>query len=322
MSERDRQGLYPLRFEPILKERVWGGRRLATLGKALEGDQPVGESWELVDLPEDQSRVAEGPLLGARLRDLIERSGPAILGPVGLDGGSFPLLVKYIDAAQDLSVQVHPDAVAAARLGGRPKSEAWTVLDAAPGAKIFLGLRPGTRREDLEAALCAGQVPELLQAVPVSAGDIVPVPPGTTHAIGAGVLLAEVQQPSDTTYRVYDWGRVGLDGKPRALHRREALESIHFEAQSQRLRAPVEVDLDLFQLRALELQPGETVDLGGEGPLVAVGLEGRSVLAARGTSPVACQRGKVILVPHACRAGSLAAEDRARLLLVTFRPAP
>src|SRR5512143_1300967 len=210
--------LYPLTFSPILKVRVWGGSRLASLGKPVAGPEPIGESWELVDLPDDQSVVDAGPLAGARLGQLVRERGAELLGPVPLDGGSFPTLVKTIDAAQTLSVQVHPDAKTAARLGGRPKSEAWYILDAQPGALLYVGLRHGTTRDSYARAVAEGRVEELLVPLPVRRGDLVPVIPGTVHAIGAGVLLAEVQQPSDTTYRLYDWRRLGLDGKPRPLH--------------------------------------------------------------------------------------------------------
>jgi mannose-6-phosphate isomerase len=313
--------LYPLSFEPLLKERVWGSDRLASLGKRLPGAAPYGESWELVDLPAEQSRVAGGPLAGVTLREIVERTPAALLGPVALDAGSFPLLVKYIDAAETLSVQVHPGVASAARLGGRAKSEAWYILDAKPGATIHVGLRPGTTRGELEAALASDRVAELLRVRPVRAGDVIPVAPGTVHAIGAGVLLAEVQQPSDTTYRVHDWGRSGLDGKPRALHVREALECIRFDAEVPELRAPVALDLGPFKLEVVGVDPGLELDLAGEGPLVVVGLEGAARL--EGAWPAAgaelgCRRGRTLLVPHCCRDGRIVAAADALLLLASF----
>ena len=311
--------LYPLTFEPIYKERVWGGERLReALGKQLTGAAPVGESWELVDLSGDQSRVAAGSRAGATLHDLIQMDGEALLGPAALDGERFPLLVKYIDASQTLSVQVHPDREAAERLGGRPKSEAWYILDAEPDAVLYLGLEPGLTAESLRAALAAGEVESLVRRIPVRRGDLFPVPPGTVHAIGAGVLLAEVQQPSDTTYRVYDWGRVGLDGRPRELHVEQALQSIHFDAEP---RGPVregEVDMHLFRIQVLSLGD-EAVDLRGPGPAVVVGLGGDAAVEGAGHQ-VPCGLGGVVLVPHAVRGevAVVARAGRGRVLLVTF----
>jgi mannose-6-phosphate isomerase len=307
--------LYPLTFSPLLKVRVWGGARLATLGKP--GDEPIGESWELVDLPEDQSVIDAGPLAGTRIGELVRDRCAELLGPVSLDGGSFPVLVKTIDAAQTLSVQVHPDAKTAARLGGRPKSEAWYILDALPGAVLHVGLRQGTTRDSYARAVAAGRVEELLVSLPVRRGDLVPVIPGTVHAIGAGVLLAEVQQPSDTTYRVYDWGRVGLDGKPRALHLEQALESIHFGAPPPE-PAPGEMDLGVFRLEEIDLDRGRSAALGGAGPRVVVGLEGESRLVCGG-APTLAPRGRAILVPHACPEVGLEADGPARALVIRFR---
>jgi mannose-6-phosphate isomerase len=315
--------LTPLVFEPILKERVWGGRLLGSaLGRRLPEDEtPYGESWELVDLEADQSVVRDGPLAGSTLGALVARLGERLLGHAALDGGSFPLLIKLIHAASVLSVQVHPDAETARRLGGRPKSEAWYILEAEPGASLYLGLAQGVDRASFERAMREGRLEELLVPVPARAGDLVPVRPGTVHAIGAGVLLAEVQQPSDTTYRVFDWNRLGLDGKPRTLHEREALESIHFDDRVTPLpgEAPQRADLGLFVIERVRLGPGEVLPVEDEGPVVLVGLEGRGSL---GTSihetPLA--RGDVVLLPSACRPARLYSGQGATALVVTLPP--
>jgi mannose-6-phosphate isomerase len=309
--------LYPLTFSPLLKVRVWGGARLATLGKPAAGAEPIGESWELVDLPDDQSVVDAGPLAGKRIGELVRERAAELLGPVPLDGGSFPALVKTIDAAQTLSVQVHPDAKTAASLGGRPKSEAWYILDAQADAVLYVGLRHGTTRDSYARAVGEGRVEALLVPLPVRRGDLVPVIPGTVHAIGGGVLLAEVQQPSDTTYRVYDWGRVGLDGKPRSLHLDEALQSIHFGAPPPE-PAPGEVDLGVFRLEVVDLERGRSAALGGVGPRVVVGVEGESRVTWGG-SAAATPRGRVVLVPHSCANARLEADGPARALVTRFR---
>jgi len=218
--------------------------------------------------------------------------------------------VKYIDASQTLSVQVHPDAAVAASLGGRPKSEAWYIMDADPDAALYLGLQPGTTARALSAALEAGEVERLVSRVAVRPGDLFPVPPGTVHAIGAGVLLAEVQQPSDTTYRVYDWGRMGLDGQPRELHVEQAMQSIHFDARPASPVRKGRVEMGLFSIDLLE-DPDTAYD--GEGPAVLVGLEGR--LQVQGVS---CGPGDTLLVPHAIRRARINTEGHARAMWVTF----
>jgi mannose-6-phosphate isomerase len=221
-------------MQPVFKERVWGGRRLADLlGKSLPPDVRIGESWELADHPHGRSLVAEGPMAGKTLRWVLERHGAALLGRDEFARGAaarFGILVKFIDATDRLSVQVHPDDAYAGvhHAGESGKAEAWSVIHAEPGAWLIHGLKPGVTRAAFASALKSGKVEELLPVRPVKAGDFIWVPPGTVHAIGPGVVLAEVQQNSDVTYRVYDWNRKGLDGKPRELHVREALETIRF----------------------------------------------------------------------------------------------
>ena len=223
-----------MKMQPVLVERVWGGRRLADiLGKAVPPDARIGESWELADHPSGRSRFADGPLAGQTLREVLERHGRQVLGrdsPAQAWAARFGFLIKFIDATDRLSVQVHPDeAYASAHVPGeRGKTECWVVVHAEPGAWIVNGLQPGTTRGRFADALKKGRIEELLATSPVKAGDFIWVPAGTVHAIGPGIVLAEVQQNSDLTYRVYDWGRVGLDGKPRQTHLREALECIRF----------------------------------------------------------------------------------------------
>ena len=238
----------PLTFRPIFKERVWGGRRLAELyGKPLP-DGPIGESWELVDREEDQSVVDAGPLTGATLHELWTDHREELFGAAGGACGDvrFPLLVKLLDARETLSLQVHPPAHVAPELGGEPKSEVWLITHATEDAHVYAGLRRGVTREQFERALRAdGDLPQLLHRMPVEAGDALAVPSGRVHAIGAGNVLLEVQQCSDTTYRVYDFGR------GRELHVDESLRCIDFDDVEPPLAngGDVLVDWEHFGLR-------------------------------------------------------------------------
>jgi mannose-6-phosphate isomerase len=224
--------LHPLRFEPIFKRLIWGGRRLGTvLRKPIGEGSQYAESWEISDHRADVSRVAEGAFAGSTLRELVRSHGRELLGSAVGRREQFPLLVKFIDAQQDLSVQVHPDDDRGRRLANdNGKTETWVVLHAEPGALIYAGLKPGVDRDAMAYALERGHVEELLHSFPAKAGDCILIPAGTVHAIGAGVVLAEVQQMSDATFRLHDWGRLGPDGQPRTLHVAEALESINYHA--------------------------------------------------------------------------------------------
>ena len=225
--------LGPLKLRPILKEKVWGGDALRDLaGKPILPGARIGESWELCDRPEGVSVVAEGPLAGQRLRDILAERGEEVYGrgPGALPNGRFPLLVKFIDAAAALSVQVHPDDAycEANGLDDAGKTECWYVLrPPAPG--LVLGVKPGVTPQRLRERLAAGKVEECLHVVCARAGDLVFCPAGTLHAALPPMVFVEIQQNSDITFRVYDWGRVGLDGKPRELHVERALETMRFE---------------------------------------------------------------------------------------------
>jgi mannose-6-phosphate isomerase len=222
--------LYPLLFEPVCKEYLWGGDRIPRLRSPHSGD-PAGicaESWEISDRSEGMSIVSNGHDKGRSLRQLVESRGADLLGTVA-GSKAFPLLIKVIDAQQKLSIQVHPAKTAATPNGAEAKTEMWYVLAAEPDSCVFCGLMPGVTRATFEAALKTKKVGELLRRVPVKAGDVIFVPGGRVHAIAEGCLLLEVQQSSNTTYRVYDWDRVSKDGKPRELHIKEALEVINWK---------------------------------------------------------------------------------------------
>src|SRR5258708_6729081 len=221
--------LYPLTFQPIFKKRIWGGRALEQLyGKELPAGVPIGESWEISDRPGDASVIANGPLAGKDLRWLMENHPRELLGDAKSANGRFPLLIKILDAQEKLSLQVHPPTQKAAELKGEPKTEAWYIADAAPGAELYVGLKRGVTRAKFEQKIKTGAVAECFHRVPVRAGDTMFLPSGRVHAIGAGLVIFEIQQNSDTTYRVFDWNRLGLDKKPRELHIAESLASIDF----------------------------------------------------------------------------------------------
>jgi mannose-6-phosphate isomerase len=223
----------PMVFETYFRPQVWGGRRLErTLGKPLPGEGPVGEAWVLSAQELHVSRVAEGPLRGTPLTELWTGRRDELLGTHRSLGGEFPLLIKYLDCQDLLSIQVHPDDTTAREIGvgDRGKTEAWVVLDARPESRIYAGLLPGVDRAALERHLDAGTVAECLHSFVPEKGECIFLAAGTVHAVGGGVLLAEVQQSSDATFRLFDWNRLGTDGKPRTLHRREALRSIDWSA--------------------------------------------------------------------------------------------
>jgi mannose-6-phosphate isomerase len=222
--------LYPLRFRPIFRQYLWGGRRLeSSLGKSLPPGNDWAESWEMADHGADQSVVEFGPLAGSTLGELVRRHGGELFGRHH-PRPSFPLLLKFLDGNQTLSVQVHPDDAQAARLTppDAGKTEAWLVIEAAPGSMIYAGLKPGVDRDQLAAAIQQGKCDDCLNAFQAKPGDCVFLPARTIHALGAGLLVAEIQQSSDTTYRLFDWNRTGPDGRPRTLHVEQGLAAVDF----------------------------------------------------------------------------------------------
>lgn len=219
----------PITFTPIYQERVWGGRMLEThySRKLPKKDTPYGESWEISDRPEAQSVIDHGTYAGKSLHDLWRDYRGEVFGE-GLEGERFPLLIKILDARSDLSIQVHPPADLAPALGGEPKTEMWYIAAADEGAKIYVGLKQGVTKESFQQALKNGTCEEQVHAIQPKQGESIHIPSGRLHAIGAGLLIYEIQQNSDTTYRVFDWNRLGLDGKPRDLHIEESLRCIDF----------------------------------------------------------------------------------------------
>jgi mannose-6-phosphate isomerase len=284
--------LYPLTFQPIFKDRVWGGRELERLyGKKLPAGTPIGESWEISDRPGEASVIANGPLAGKDLRWLMENHAVEILGSAKPKAeGRFPLLCKILDAREKLSLQVHPPASKAKEMNGEPKTELWFITDATPDAKLYVGLKSGVTREEFEKKIADGSVADCFHQIPVKSGDTMFLPSGRVHAIGAGLVIFEIQQNSDTTYRVFDWNRTGLDGKPRDLHVAQSLASIDFNDFEPKLVPANYRQASNFKFRELVECPFFTVQemvFENAGSVSPAGQYLRIVAVAKGTATVA-----------------------------------
>ncbi|MDH4238693.1 MAG: class I mannose-6-phosphate isomerase [Phycisphaerae bacterium] len=294
--------LYPLKFRPILKQRIWGGQKLQDYGKEIPSGEKIGESWELADLPEDKSVISNGELAGQTLSSAIQKYPKDITGDENFTG-PFPLLIKLLDAQDILSVQVHPDEQTCERLGkGKPKTECWYIIAAEPGAVIYKGLKKGVSKDTFAAAIQQGNVAELLTKVTVEAGECHFIPAGTAHSIGAGLLIAEIQTPSDTTYRVFDFNRVDDTGKPRQLHIEAALESIHFDASEDNLSVTTTgrlVDCKYFKIdKGHQGQNCELLLSAGKMKTLII-LAGLGTILPADGNPVEFKAGDTILVPAA-----------------------
>lgn len=315
--------LYPLKFKPRFVEKMWGGRKIETvLGKKLPTDKPVGESWELFDFPPGivegskdwvSAEIANGPLAGKTLHQLVEQFGKDLYGDVKLVGefGQFPILIKFLDAREDLSVQVHPDAkYAATHADAHLKSEAWYVMENDDHARILKGLKPNVTREQFKKAIEHGHCDELIQSIPVKPGQCYYLPSGTVHALGAGILAAEVQTPSDTTFRVYDFNRVDPStGKVRTLHVDQALDCIDFThaAEPKQNRSHVAglfttvsrlVTCEYFKLEKVRMSEGIDEPVPYDEPVVWIMLEGEAQIRVDGgAEPTNFKKGETLLLP-------------------------
>jgi len=316
--------LYPMKMEPFYQERPWGGRRMKDLlGKNIPAG-PIGESWEVSPHPGGLSRVANGPLKGRSLPELARLCGRELLGGSVQEryGGAFPLLIKLIDIHALASLQVHPNDQQAMALENYPmgKEEAWYIIERAPEAEFYAGLRRGVTRQGLLDALADGTIKELLERVDVQPGQCLHVPPGTVHACGNGVFMLEVQQCSDLTYRLHDWDRTNASGSGRELHIEKALEVIDFEARptvfqaepvpnrlNQMLRCP---SFRIYESAITDRLAFPATDAFLAGTLIS----GRALLAGEKVS-VELRTGDSFIIPANMRVDALA--ERCRIILAT-----
>jgi mannose-6-phosphate isomerase len=320
--------LYPLTFKPIFKERIWGGRALEKLyRKSLPPKVPIGESWEISDRPGDASVIANGPLAGKDLRWLMENHERELLGDAKSADGRFPLLIKILDAQDKLSLQVHPPAQKAAELHGEPKTEAWYIADAAPGAELYVGLKRGVTRGEFEQKIKTGDVAECFHRVPVRAGDTMFLPSGRVHAIGAGLVIFEIQQNSDTTYRVFDWNRVGLDKKPRELHIAESLASIDFDdfepelvaekyESVENIKSRLLVRDPLFKIEEVQASAESAIVIGFDKPRIVAAVKGK-LNVLNNSRTVSLSPGEFCLIPAEAVDTSMLAERDSTFLMAT-----
>ncbi len=307
--------LYPLLLDPAVHVKVWGGRRLAdVMGKTLPDSQPYGEAWEM----HDTARVVNGALCDRTLGDLLEVFGADLIGKLSDSGEGVPLLVKLLDATDWLSVQVHPNDAQAYELEGelRGKTEAWYVIAAEPDSRLVIGVEPGTTREQMAAAIRENRLEPLLVYADVVPGDVLYIPAGTIHALGPGILIYEIQQSSDTTYRLYDWGRLGLDGSPRQLHiekgvrvsQLDKLPAIQHTGSDPAATVSI-VDSPFFETTLHQLA-GSSVQLDTRGEVfhVVTCIAGSATLTTEQHPVVTLETGQTVFIPavigHYALAGS------------------
>jgi len=310
----------PITFVPLYMERVWGGRELARVyGRTLPTpDRPYGESWEMVDREPEQSVVEQGEFAGMSLHQLWSTRRELVFGEGFGAHPRFPILIKVLDARDDLSIQVHPPAHLAASLGGEPKTEMWYIADCSAGAKLFVGLKAGVTREQFEQAVGDGSVAACVHALTPQPGDSILIESGRLHAIGAGFLIHEIQQNSDTTYRVFDWNRRGLDGKPRQLHLAESLASIDFTDHEPTMDVPQGDTLaacQYFKTTRQVLAAGDLIGNPEAGRFSILAVADGSLVSAAGRT---LEKGRFLLLPR--DASPLRAREDAVVLQVTLPP--
>ncbi len=319
--------LYPLRFKPIFKEKIWGGRKLHDiLGKDCGEIPQCGESWELSTVDDNVSVVADGPLKGKRLDHLINEYRSALVGKriYSLYKDSFPLLIKFLDANEDLSIQVHPDdQLAADRHNQRGKTEMWYIIDADQDASLITGFNRTINEEIFREMLAHGRLGDVLNKEEATSGDVFFIPAGRIHTIGKGILLAEIQQTSDVTYRVYDFDRVDTAGNKRDLHIEESVDALDYKFHKnyktaytpQKNADTVVVESPYFTTSKLDLDKAFTVPSDKQSFRILIFLSGKGEISWKG-GKVNADMGDVYLVPAALNEISIIPESRIEALLV------
>lgn len=323
-SKMKKEPPYPLQFRPLIKQTIWGGSKLGQLlGKDIGDQDNYAESWEVVDHGQDQSIVSNGPLAGQSLSQLIQRDRSWLLGQ-SVDSASFPLLLKYLDCNRVLSVQVHPDDAYGAKMAvpDHGKTEAWYVVDAEPNSLIYAGLKTGVSRNQLAQAMADGETDRVLHSFHPARGDCVFIPAGTVHALGAGLVIAEIQQSSNTTFRLFDWNRVDSDGQPRPLHLQQSLEVTDY------LSGPIQprksdrsasgwqslVECDKFTLWSLE--NGRDV-VGGNDRFHILTVPCGNAVLSTDTQEISMTRGQSLMLPAAMPQCSISVESDSTVLMAT-----
>lgn len=311
---------YPFKFKPIYKKRIWGGQKLRTFfGKDLPRAEKIGESWELADLPNDKSIISNGKLAGQTLNWVVRTYPKEITGDENFKL-PFPLLIKFLNAEDILSIQVHPDAETCRRMGkGEPKTECWYIIDAEPEAFIYKGLKPGVTKKKIAQAITKGTVENLLQKVPVRRGECHFLPAGTTHSIGPGILIAEIQTPSDTTYRLFDFNRLDNTKRPRPLHIKEALESIHFGRADELSVTTIGrlIDCEYFTIdKGHQAKACELLLSSGKMKTLII-ISGAGTISAKDNTSIGFKAGDCLLVPS-CYEGAICFGRDTQYLTITI----
>ena len=319
---------YPLLFTPVYKDYIWGGQRLRTCYARTETPAVCAESWEISAHADGLSLVSNGPLAGQSLATLAKEYGAALTGTCAPQATQFPLLFKLIDAQESLSVQVHPADDTAAQTGGEPKNEAWYVVDRTPGAALYAGLKAGTTIDSFRMAMTEGTAPQQLFHLPVEPGDALFIPGGLVHAIGAGCLIFEVQQTSNTTYRLYDWGRVDAQGNSRPLHVQQAFQVIDAHLpEPHLLRLPATpppnrnawqtvLNCNYFTLHRTELRAAEQITLRETSFCALFALSGKTIVSVGGIRETMIP-GTSCLIPAKAGSFTLQPADQPSTVLLT-----
>ena len=314
------------KFQPILKSLIWGGEKIAPYKEIATDQHNIGESWELSGVEGNESVVAGGPEAGTKLPDLLARHGAALLGKANYErfGNEFPLLIKFIDARQDLSIQVHPnDELAWERHRSKGKTEMWYVVSTDEGAHLLSGFSKQVTPEEYEASVADNTITDLLARYAIRPGDVFFLPAGRVHAIGSGSFIAEIQQTSNITYRIYDYGRVGADGKPRELHTEQAKGAIDYTVlpdyrthytPCRDTRVEL-VACPYFTTSLYDLTREQMLDLSARDSFVVVMcLEGRGTLTDERGESVPVHQGETVLVPAAAQSLRMTPDGTVKLL--------